>query len=116
MTVTIVLNGDIESCCTFTPANEVESTVRGWIGDAHALQVINLERTEWTPDTLAATAIRYFDNEAYPLVYIDTTLCTFGALPSKKSLLAYLNGDQEYGVTETDIATAAEAMQKEPRE
>jgi len=116
MTVTIVLNGDIESCCTFTPADEVESTVRGWIGDAHTLQTIDLERTGWDPDTLAATAIRYFDDEAYPLVYLDGILCAFGALPSKKNLLACLNGDQEYGVTETDIVNAAKAMKKEPQE
>lgn len=114
MTVTVVLNGDIETCCSFILADEVESTVRGWIPPGHELRIVNRETEEWRPDEIASVAERWFEGEAYPLVYIDDTLCTFGALPSKKSLVAYLTGEREYGVTEDDIVNAAKAMGKQP--
>ncbi len=119
MTITIILNGDIETCCSFHASDEIEPMVHEWIGDGHTLRVINLEdqsgqQESWTPDAIGATALRYFRDQAYPLVYIDNTLFTFGALPSKKNLNACLAGEKEYGVTEADIVAAAKAMDLPP--
>jgi hypothetical protein len=116
MTVTVVLNGDVESCCSFFTADEIAPMVRGWMPDGHDLVTIDRETTAWEPDGIATVAERYFAEEAYPLVYIDGTLCTFGALPSRKNLVAYLNGERSFGVSEQDIIGAARAMKKIPAE
>jgi hypothetical protein len=116
MTVTVVLNGDVESCCSYFAVDEIATMVRGWMPDGHELVTIDRETTTWEPDGIAAVAERYFRDEAYPLVYIDDALCTFGALPSRKSLAAYLNGERSFGVSEQDIIGAAKAMKKSPAE
>lgn len=110
MTVTIIMKGDVESCCTFIPAEKVEDMVREWLPEGHDLTVIDLETAPWEPDTIARTAASYFAENAYPLVYIDRVLCTFGALPSKKNLLKYLSGEESFGITEGDVIAAARAM------
>jgi len=112
MTVTIIMNGDVESCCTFIPAEKVEDMVREWLPEGHDLTVTDLETGDWEPDSIARTAVEYFADKAYPLVYIESTLCSFGALPSKKNLLRYLNGDESFGIVEKDIAAAARAMKR----
>lgn len=104
------MNGDVESCCTFIPAEKVEGMVRDWLPADHELEVIDLDTGDWEPDTVARTALEHFAETAYPLVYIGRTLCTFGALPSKKNLLKYLGGEESFGITEADIVTAARAM------
>ncbi|MDA3948548.1 MAG: hypothetical protein PF508_04895 [Spirochaeta sp.] len=116
MTVTVILNGDIETCCSYILAEDVEPTVRAWMPPGHDLEMVNRETTEWEPDEIAGVAVRWFGREAYPLVYIDETLCTFGALPSKKNLSAYLNGEREFGVTAEDIVNAGKAMNYTPAE
>jgi hypothetical protein len=119
MKITVILKGDIETCCSYFLADEIEPMVRQWIGDDHTLQVIDREdetglEEPWSPDEIGATAIRYFRAEAYPLVYIGDTLVTFGALPSRKNLTACLAGETEYGVTPEDIVAAAQAMKLPP--
>lgn len=110
MTVTIIMNGDVESCCTFIPADKVADMVREWLPAGHDLTVIDLETGDWEPDAIARTAAEYFADKAYPLVYIESALCSFGALPSKKNLLRYLNGEESFGITEGDVIAAARAM------
>lgn len=110
MTVSIIMNGDVESCCTFVPAKKVEGMVLEWLPEEHALSVIDLENQKWVPDEIARVAVRYFADEAYPLVYIGTTLCAFGALPSQKNLVKYVRGEESFGIDEKDIVAAAKAM------
>jgi len=82
----------------------------------HDLRIVNRETTPWQLDAIAEVAERWFGNEAYPLVYIDDTLCTFGALPSKKNLVAYLNEEREFGISEENIINAAKAMNYAPQD
>ncbi len=116
MNVTVILNGDIETCCKHILASDVESTLRSWVPAGHDLRIVNRETTDWQPNAIADVAERWFGNEAYPLVYIDDTLCTFGAIPSKKNLIAYLSGEREFGITEENIVSAAKALNYAPRD
>jgi hypothetical protein len=110
MVITLVLNGDIKSCCSVTPAEVVKNTVQGWLSEKDTLVFINRENEEWVPDELAELAIQYFDTESFPLLYLNGKLAMFAGIPSKKNLLTMVNGDTEYGITKNDIIEAAKAM------
>lgn len=116
MNITIVLNGDIENCCSWLSAEDVEPMVRDWLTGDHTLTVVDREQTTWELDELGQLAERWFGLEAYPLVYLDSELCSFGSLPSRKNLTAYITGEQSFSITKDDIVAAGKAMGYQPAE
>lgn len=107
MVVKLVLNGGIKSCCSVTPTEVVEKGVRSWIPATDELVVIDREKQEWNPDSLAALAQKYFEDSIFPLVYLDDKLTMVGGIPNRQDLLALMSGKIEYGITEKDILDAA---------
>lgn len=109
-TVTIILNGDVETCCSFTLASEVAPTVQAWVADSAAVTVHNLEDGPWEHDAMGAYARELFGEQAYPLVYVDGTLTQFGALPTQKSIMRMLSPTERDSLSREDMEKAARAM------
>jgi hypothetical protein len=109
-TVTIILNGDVETCCSFTLATEVAPTVQAWVADSAAVTVHNLEDGPWEHDAMGAYARELFGEQAYPLVYVDGTLTQFGALPTQKSIVRLLSPTDRDSLSREDMEKAARAM------
>ncbi|HUX42539.1 MAG TPA: hypothetical protein VMV83_15330 [Rectinemataceae bacterium] len=107
MTVKLVLDGGVKSCCSVTPTQLVRKSVREWLPDDVELIVIDRERDEWAPDSLAAVAKACFQDEIFPLVYIGDSLAMIGGIPSRKTLLEMTNGEIEFGISKDDILDAA---------
>lgn len=110
MSVTIVLDGGIKTCCSVTSTEVVEKTVREWLGESERLTIIDRQAQPWEPDQLAQFAERHFHEKMFPLVYIGDTLAMLGGIPNRKNLLAMVAGQMEYGISEKDIAEAAKSM------
>jgi hypothetical protein len=110
MSVTIVLDGGIKTCCSVTSTEVVEKTVREWLGESEDLVIIDRQTETWEPDALARFAEQHFQEKTYPLVYIGDTLAMFGGIPNRKNLLAMAAGKMEYGIREKDILEAAKSM------
>lgn len=108
MKVRIVLDGEIKSCCSSYPPDLVREIVRGWLGAEDELEVIDRRQAKnWQPDALVSLAEQYFQNNVYPLVYVNGTLATLGEIPDRESLLKLGAGEVAFGVTEKDILEAA---------
>ena len=107
MKVTIILNGDLKSCCSSYPPEYVREVVEGWLKETGEVEVIDKQQVNWSPDVLASVAEKYFGDKIYPLVYCGDTLATIGSLPDEDSLVAMATSRENFGVTEDDIKEAA---------
>ena len=116
MVVKLVLNGGIKSCCSVTPTETVRKSVAGWLSETDELVVIDKEKEDWTPDSLAQLGQSYFQDRVFPLVYIDDTLAMVGEVPNREELLAMLRGEMAFGISENDILKAAKDSGRMPLE
>ena len=107
MVVKLVLNGGIKSCCSVTPTEVVRKVVREWLPDSDELIIIDREKDEWKPDSLATVAKSCFQDDIFPLVYIGDVLAMIGGLPNRSTLLQMVKGEIEFGISEDDILDAA---------
>lgn len=110
MSVTIVLDGGIKTCCSVTSTEVVQKTVREWLPEAETLIVIDKQIQTWEPDGLAKTAEKYFREKMFPLVYVGDTLAMLGGIPNRKNRLAMVSGQTEFGINKNDIMEAAKSM------
>lgn len=110
MSVTLVLNGGIKSCCSVTPTEVVKNSVRAWLPEEVDLKVIDITTEPYELSGLAATAEKYFKEKVYPLVFVKDQLAMIGGVPNKKELLGMVKGDIEFGITENDIIQAAKSL------
>ncbi len=106
MKVTIVLDGDLKSCCSSYPPEYVREVVRSWLKETDEVEVIDKQERNWTPDALTSIAEKYFGDSIYPLLYIGDTLATIGSLPDADTLVAMATKRADFGVTEDDIREA----------
>ncbi|HUX39302.1 MAG TPA: hypothetical protein VMV44_15490 [Rectinemataceae bacterium] len=113
MEVTLILNGGIKSCCSVTPAETIEKAVREWIGQNNRLLVVDVTRDAWEPDSVTSLAYQHFQDEIFPLTYLDGRLARLGELPGRDHLLAMLDGSMPYGIGEEDILHAALRREEE---
>ncbi|HUX38895.1 MAG TPA: hypothetical protein VMV44_13430 [Rectinemataceae bacterium] len=107
MAVKLVLNGGIKSCCSVTPTEVVARSLREWLPDSVELIVIDRARDEWRPDSLAIVASMVYQDDIFPLVYIDDTLAMIGGIPKRNTLIAMLKREIEYGISKDDILDVA---------
>ncbi len=107
MAVKLVLNGGIKTCCSVTPTEAVARSMREWLPDSVELIVIDRARDEWRPDSLAIVASMVYQDDIFPLVYIDDTLAMIGGIPKRKTLIAMLKREIEYGISKDDILDVA---------
>jgi len=110
MVVKLVLNGGIKTCCSVTATEVVQRAVREWLPASDELVVIDRAKQPWTSEGLAAFAEKCFHDEVYPLLFIDDALAMIGGLPSRKNLLAMTSGQEPFGLSESDIVTAAKSL------
>ena len=110
MTVKLVLNGGIKTCCSVTSTEVVRKSVRTWLPENVELLVIDKITEEWTLDSLAQFAEKYLHDEIYPLLYIDNTLAMIGGLPNRDDLQVLVNGTMKFGITEDEIFQAAKSL------
>ena len=113
MEVTLVLNGGIKSCCSVTPTATIEKAVREWLGEADRLRVIDITREAWEPDAVTSLAYQHFQDEIFPLTYLDGKLARLGELAGRNHLLAMLEGRMSFGIGEEDILHAALRREEE---
>lgn len=107
MKVTVVLNGGLKSCCTTYPPEFVLEYLRKRIEGEAEVQVIDKQKDEWKPDNVAAMAIEYFGERAFPLVYAGDKLTFVGSLPDVETIVDVMNSEENAGITEADIVDAA---------
>lgn len=110
MSVRLVLNGGIKSCCSVTSTEVVKNSVRAWLPESVELKVIDITDEPYELSGLAATAEKYFKEKVYPLVYVKDKLAMIGGIPNKNELLGMVNGEIEFGITESDIIQAAQSL------
>lgn len=110
MSVTIVPDGGIKACCSVTSTEVEQKTVREWLPESETLIVIDKLIQTWEPDGLAKTAEKYFREKMFPLVFVGDTLAMPGGIPNRKTLLALVIGQTEFGISENDIVEAAKSM------
>mgnify|MGYP001270250601 CR=1 FL=1 len=70
MSVTLVLNGGIKSCCSVTPTEVVKNSVRSWLPEEVELKVIDITNEPYELSGLAATAEKYFKEKVVTVNYI----------------------------------------------
>ncbi len=107
MKVTIVLDGGLKSCWTACPPKSVREMVESWLKETGEVEVVDRQQGNWSPDTLASVAEKYFGDGMYPLVYCGNALATIGYLPDADTLVAMATKQAKFGVTEQDIREAA---------
>jgi hypothetical protein len=107
MKVTIVLDGGLKSCCTTYPPEFILEFVQIQIEGRAEVQVIDRQNEEWVPDNVASKAIEYFNERAFPLVYLGDKLAFIGSLPDNEALEQMVNSEEITGITEEDIINAA---------
>ncbi|MFW6147806.1 MAG: hypothetical protein ACOC6B_05365 [Thermodesulfobacteriota bacterium] len=107
MRITIVLNGGLKSCCSTYPPEYVHEIVKNWMDGICHVAVIDAEKESWNPDELASLSIKYFDQQAYPFIYIDDLLMDTGRIPPKEELITILSQEPRRGITRHDLEEAA---------
>jgi disulfide oxidoreductase YuzD len=106
----MILNGGIKSCCSVTPTEVVEKTVRGWLPAEVDFRVIDVTKETYEIKGQAQFAEKYFRDQVYPLLFINDTLAMIGGVPNRKELLGMVDGKVPFGITEKDIVEAAKGM------
>jgi len=107
MNITVVLNGGLKSCCTTYPPEFVLEFLQERMDDDIEVQVIDSEKENWTPNRLASTAIEYFGESAFPLIYIKGKLAVIGSLPDTETLIQIMHSGKNREITESEIIEAA---------
>lgn len=105
--LTIVLNGELQSCCSVYPPELVHEIVKKWTEGMYNIAVIDAKKGDWKPDKLTSTAIKYFGEYAYPFIYFNNVLISLGHFPSQEELFILLSQKEKEGVSEKDIIEAA---------
>ncbi len=109
MKIKIILDGEIRSCCSSYPPELVKEIIQSWVGDKAEVEVIDRNKGDWQPDSLAQLAEKYFSSAIYPLVYIDETMAMIGDIPDAMTITEILEGKVAYGISEEDILREARA-------
>jgi len=107
-----IVKGGLKSCCSTYPPEYVHKVVKGWMDGMCTVKVIDAEKESWNPDDLASLAINYFDQQAYPFIYVDDLLMDIGPVPPKEELVAMLSQESRRGITHEDITEAAKRYGK----
>ena len=106
--LTIVLNGGLKGCCSVYPVEFVDEVVKDWLAGQYEHETIDAKKGEWRPDGLAELALKYFEEGAYPFIYVDGVLRMLGHFPEQRELLAMLLQGAGKPITREDILETAQ--------
>lgn len=112
MEIRVILNGELKTCCSAYPTEQVQSILNGWFDGTNEVEavVVDIKKEDWHQDELFTLAFKYFGDNVFPLVYVGEKLIAIGSLPGRDDLLQMaLNGVQD-AITENDILKAAQSQ------
>lgn len=106
MTVRLILDGGLKSCCSVTPTSVVKKGLASWVPPGHELVVVDRTIEAWTPDPVATLAEESFGADVFPLLYLDGKLAAFGEIPGREELRDMLDGSKFREITVESIERA----------
>lgn len=107
MNIQIILNGGMKTCCKTYSTDYIRKAVQSWLTEADSLEVIDIKETCYELEELASYAKTYFEDNLFPLVYIDGNLVAIGQIPDRGALYEIAGKLGEYHITKDAIDKAA---------
>ncbi|MFN3411362.1 MAG: hypothetical protein ACK4YF_04305 [Exilispira sp.] len=107
MKISVVLNGDLKSCCSSYPASKILEIMKGWFDDDDVIDVIDRTKTVWTGDEISNLAENYFGEKIYPLTYVNNVLVALGQILDRESILEISKDAAKYAISKEDLIKAA---------
>lgn len=107
MNVQIILNGGMKTCCKTYSTDYIQKAVQSWLTAADSLEVIDIKETTYELEALASYAKTFFEDNLFPLVYIDGQLVAIGQIPDRENLYEVAGKLEEYHITKDAIYKAA---------
>lgn len=107
MNVQIILNGGMKTCCKTYSTDYIRKAVQSWLTEADSLDVIDIKETAYSFEELASYAKTFFEDNLFPLVYIDEKLVAIGQIPDREALYEIGGNLDEYHITKEAIYKAA---------
>lgn len=107
MNVQIILNGGMKTCCKTYSTDYIRKAVQSWLTAADSLEVVDCKETNYEFDELASYARTFFEENVFPLVYIDGNLIALGQIPDRAALFEIAGKLAEYHITKEAIYKAA---------
>ena len=105
MTINVILNGGLKTCCKTVPTELVRISIKNWFdGDKTVeINVIDEKESNGNLDKLASLAVKALGNSAYPMIFIDNVLMSVGKVPEYRTLHDMTREPHPLGLTEQDI-------------
>lgn len=116
MNIKIILNGGLKTCCKSYSKEYIHEAVKSWLTDKDVLEVVDVREQAYKLDELAAYAKQFFQENTFPIVYIDDRLIAIGQIPDKNSLFEVSAKLDEYQITREAIYKAAKEYELVPAE
>jgi|YelNatPaOPRAMG01_1025707.scaffolds.fasta_scaffold04272_8 disulfide oxidoreductase YuzD len=116
MNIKIILNGGLKTCCKSYSKEYIHDAVKSWLTEKDALEVIDVQEQAYELDELAAYAKQFFQENTFPIVYIDDRLIAIGQIPDKNSLFEVSAKLDDYQITREAIYKAAKEYELVPAE
>lgn len=112
MKIEIILNGELKTCCSAYPTEQVQSILNNWFAGDDTVEpvVIDIKKDTWREDERFTTAYKYFGDNVFPMVYVGDKLAAIGNLPSRDQLLALAAGGFDDPITVEQIIEAARSQ------
>ncbi len=109
MTIKVILNGDMKSCCQTYPTDMIRTALKGWFKDDQDIETEVVDKTESDIqlDQLGSLAYQYFGENIYPVVYVGDVLAAVGNLPDSNILHKMVQNPDRIAITDQDILEAA---------
>ena len=109
MTIKVILNGGIKSCCQTYSSEMIRTALKGWFKNDEDIEteVVDKMESEIQLDQLGSLAYQYFGEKIYPIVYVGDVLAAVGNLPDSNILHKMVQNPDRIAITEQDILNAA---------
>ena len=107
MNIQIILNGGMKTCCKTYSTDYIRKAVQSWLTEADSLEVIDIKETNYELEELASYAKTFFEDNLFPLVYVDGSLVAIGQIPDRGALYEIGGILGEYHITKDAIYKAA---------
>jgi len=109
MKIHVILNGELKTCCSAYPTEQVQSILSSWFAGSDEVKpiVVDIKKDKWQEDERFTTAFKYFGDNIFPMVYVAEKLVAIGNLPSRDQLWTLATTEVEEDITIEQIVNAA---------
>ncbi len=109
MKIHVILNGELKTCCSAYPTEQVQTILSSWVEGSGKVEpiVVDIKKEKWREDELFTLAFKYFGDNVFPLVYVGDKLAAIGNLPGRDELWKMAVSGFDDPITEKDILDAA---------